>query len=147
MSLSIFRSFPHLIHSFRFCIKYFKLTKAIFLPVLVHRRVELQSLKGEIVLEKYATGIIKIGFRGSEIASKRDNTVLNFKDNARIYFSGNAVIGSGSRLSINGTCCFGDNFMDATKHHFRTVRTVNAMYRMMLHCTCSRASQRACDKN
>ena len=111
MSLSIFRYFPHLIHSFRFCIKYFKLTKAIFLPVLVHRRVELQSLKGEIVLEKYATGIIKIGFRGSEIASKRDNTVLNFKDNARIYFSGNAVIGSGSRLSINGTCCFGDNFI------------------------------------
>ena len=111
MNFSMLRYLPHLVHSFRFCMKYFEFSKAIVLPILVHRKVEFHSLKGEIKLEKPATGSIKIGFKGSEIASKNDHTVLNLKENSRLYFLGNAVIGSGSRLSIDGSCHFGTNFI------------------------------------
>lgn len=111
MNFEMFKYLPHLLHSLRFCLNYFKFSQAILFPVLVHRKVEFHSLKGELKLEKYTTGIVKIGFRGSEIASKKDNTVLNIKANAKLFFSGSAVIGSGSRLSIDGVCKFGENFI------------------------------------
>lgn len=111
MNFSMLRYLPHLVHSFYFCMKYFEFSKAIALPVFVHRKVEFHSLKGEIKLKKHATGGIKIGFKGSEISSKNDNTVLNLKENSRLHFVGNAVIGSGSRLSIDGSCKFGNNFI------------------------------------
>lgn len=111
MNLSKLRYISHFVHSLRFCIRYFEMSKAIRLPVLVHRKVEFHSLKGEINLASYSTGTIKIGFKGSEIASHNEHTVLNLKKKSRLTFSGKAVIGSGSRLSIDGVCNIGDNFI------------------------------------
>lgn len=109
--MKLLRYFPHLIKSFRFCLSYFPLTKAWRLPVLVHRKVVCRQLKGQIIVDTLRTGLVKIGFPGTEISSSSDTTVINFFPDSRIMFRGPAVIGSGSRLSIRGKCSFGRNFI------------------------------------
>lgn len=105
---------PHLIKSFIFCVRYFPLNKAIYLPVLVHRKVEFKCLKGKVFAPQ-KIGSIKIGFSNSEIASRKDITTLNFQENAEIHFEGSATIGNGSRISIKGKCVFGDGFIISRK--------------------------------
>lgn len=107
----ILKYLPHLIKSFRFCLSYFPLPIAIKFPVLIHRKVQLKSLKGCLKLSNYQTGNVKIGFPGSELSTTRDTTIINFETGSTICLGSYCTIGSGSRLSVKGQLTIGDNFI------------------------------------
>lgn len=83
--------------------------QAIYLPIMVSRKTKLQSLSGKAHIEKIKTGIIRIGFGGTDMLDYRyDRPILKITGN--IYFKGKAKIGIGAKLLVNGDLYLGNNF-------------------------------------
>ena len=84
-----------------FNFKYFPLTKAIKLPILVSKNVSLKRMKGKIeIKDKMSFGLIKIGFGDTSIFDrKRDRTIWDVS--GIIVFDGKAFIEHGAKLSIH----------------------------------------------
>lgn len=83
--------------------------QAIQLPIMVSRKTKLQSLSGKVTLGKIKTGIIRIGFGGTDMLDYRyDRPIL--KITGLLHFDGKAKIGIGAKLLVNGNLSLGNNF-------------------------------------
>lgn len=102
---------PHIPKSIVFNFRAFEFKDAIKLPVLISRHTEVQSMRGKIYLNKVKTGIVKIGFKGADLFSGKDRTIVNIKSGGCIIFKGAAVIGSASAIYAKGKLEIGDNFV------------------------------------
>lgn len=91
-------------------------SQAIRLPIIVSRKTKLQSLSGQVFLEKVQTGMIRIGFGNMQMLDYRyDRTLLCIE--GTITFKGKCKIGMASRLIVYGDLILGENFLisgDAT---------------------------------
>lgn len=93
----------------------FKFSNAIKLPVYVDLNVKvLKTYKNAIVLKQKKIRMfgVKIGIGGSKaINSRRGLLYLNKKNNAKLFFSGDAKFSSGIVIFNNHGCTyFGNNF-------------------------------------
>lgn len=84
--------------------------QAVRLPIIVSRKTKLQSLSGEVHLEKVKTGMIRIGFGNIEMLDYRYQRTLLFLEGS-ITFKGKCKIGMGSRLMVTGSLELGENFL------------------------------------
>jgi len=83
--------------------------QAVFLPIIVSRKTKLRSLSGSVKLDKVRTGIIRIGFGGTDMMDYRyERTIL--KVTGTIHFQGKTKIGVGARIMVSGTLSLGKNF-------------------------------------
>ncbi|MFT7860980.1 MAG: acyltransferase [Sulfurimonas sp.] len=83
--------------------------QAIFLPIIVSRKTKLRSLSGKAHLDKVRTGIVRIGFGGTDMLDYRyDRSIL--KVTGEIFFQGKTKIGVGAKISVNGKLKLGANF-------------------------------------
>lgn len=86
-------------------------SQAIKLPIIISNKTKLISLNGRVNLAKVKTGIIRIGFGGTEhIDYKYARTILKIDGIAN--FKGRAKIGLGSKFMIDKEANFsaGDRF-------------------------------------
>lgn len=84
------------------------LHQAVFLPIMVSRKTKLQTLSGKVYLEKIKTGIVRIGFGGTDMLDYRYNRPL-LKLTGNIYFKGKAKIGIGAKIDVSGKLFIGSN--------------------------------------
>ncbi len=83
--------------------------QAIKLPIIVSRKTQLRSLSGQAHLAQVKTGIVRIGFGGTDMMDYHyDRTIL--KITGDIYFQGKTKIGVGAKLMISGRLTLGNNF-------------------------------------
>ena len=83
--------------------------QAIKLPIMVSRKTKLRSLSGKAHLSKVKTGIIRIGFGGTDMMDYRyERSIL--KITGDIYFQGKTKIGVGARIMVSGKLTLGNNF-------------------------------------
>jgi len=104
-AVSLLRSLPK---SLLFNLRYFPLTTALRLPVLVSHRVVLRRLGGRIELGRVKHGIVKIGFGGFGLNAGLADAVWHVEGGVR--FAGRARIGAGAKLFVAGEFSAGDNF-------------------------------------
>lgn len=81
------------------------LHQAIKLPIIVSNRTKLISLKGKVNLSKVKTGIIRIGFGGTEHIDYTYNRTI-IKIDGVVNFKGRAKIGLGSKFIIHKEALF-----------------------------------------
>jgi len=96
--------------SFVFNLKYFPLSVAMKLPVLVSHRVWLKQLSGTVTLDKSSFGSVLIGFNDVGIFDKVKSRSI-WEVSGEVNFRGRAKIGHGSKLSVSGILDVGDGFV------------------------------------
>jgi len=85
------------------------LQQAIKLPIMVSRKTKLRSLSGKAYLSKVKTGIVRIGFGGTDMMDYRyERSIL--KVTGEIYFKGKTKIGVGAKIMVSGKLILGNNF-------------------------------------
>lgn len=83
-------------------------SQAIYLPIMVSRKTKLQSLSGKVTLAIIKTGIIRIGFGGTDMLDYRyDRPIL--KITGHLHFEGKTKIGIGAKILVDGFCSIGNN--------------------------------------
>lgn len=83
--------------------------EAIYLPIMVSRKTKLRSLSGRVHLKKIKTGIIRIGFGGTDMLDYRyDRSII--KITGDVYFDGKTKIGIGAKIMVSGVLKIGANF-------------------------------------
>jgi len=83
--------------------------QAIFLPIIVSRKTKLRSLSGKAHLKKVKTGIVRIGFGGTDMMDYRyERSIL--KITGDIYFQGKTKIGVGAKIMVSGKLTLGNSF-------------------------------------
>lgn len=83
-------------------------SQAIYLPIMVSRKTKLRSLSGKAHLKKVKTGIVRIGFGGTDMLDYRyDRTIL--KITGDVYFNGKTKIGVGAKIMVSGKLILGNN--------------------------------------
>ena len=111
--IRLYRKIKIYFKSLYFNYQYFNFKDAIKLPILINHNVVFKKLKGSIKIESQLyKGVIKIGFPYVGIVNEK-YSVSVLEINGDIVFKGNALIGSGSKISVgeNGLLIFGDNFV------------------------------------
>lgn len=85
------------------------LHQAIKLPIMVSRKTKLRSLSGKVYLTKVKTGIVRIGFGGTDMMDYQyERSIL--KITGDIYFKGKTKIGVGAKIMVSGKLTLGNNF-------------------------------------
>lgn len=97
-----------------FNFRYFPLTRAIRLPVLVSHRVWLMELGGTVALADFRTGAVKIGYGEVGIFDQHRSRAI-WQVSGRVEFRGAADIGHGSKISVTGSLIFGDRVIIAAE--------------------------------
>lgn len=97
-----------------FNFRYFPLTRAIRLPVLVSHRVWLMELGGTVALADFRTGAVKIGYGEVGIFDQHRSRTI-WQVSGRVEFRGAADIGHGSKISVTGSLTFGDRVIIAAE--------------------------------
>ena len=83
--------------------------QAVFLPIIVSRKTKLRSLSGKAHLTKVKTGIVRIGFGGTDMMDYRyERSIL--KITGDIYFQGKTKIGVGAKIMVSGKLTLGNSF-------------------------------------
>lgn len=103
-----------LIKTIIFNVYYFEIKQAIKFPVIVSKNIYFHTLKGNVSLEKYTLGIVKLGFGDIAIFNKKYDKGI-WQNTGDICFRGRANIGHGSKISNIGKLEFGDNFIITAK--------------------------------
>ena len=76
---------------------------------MVSRKTKLRSLSGNAHLSKVKTGIVRIGFGGTDMMDYRyERSIL--KITGDIYFQGKTKIGVGAKIMVSGKLILGNNF-------------------------------------
>lgn len=84
-------------------------SQAIYLPIIVSHKTKLRALSGKVTLGKVKTGIVRIGFGGTDMMDYRyERTIL--KITGSIHFSGKTKIGVGARIMVSGELKLGEHF-------------------------------------
>ena len=92
-----------------FNLKHFGI-KGIKMPVLLARHCRVR-VKGEIVLEKFSTSAVKLGFGGSEGVVEHRYSYFSVAPGAKIVFRGKAGISAGNSIRVDGgVLTLGKNF-------------------------------------
>ncbi|MDD3769138.1 MAG: acyltransferase [Sulfuricurvum sp.] len=86
------------------------LSQAIYLPIIVSRKTKLQSLAGEVRLQKVKTGMIRIGFGNMQMLDYTYRRTLLCIEGI-VTFKGKCKIGMASRLMVYGHLELGENFL------------------------------------
>jgi len=87
--------------------RYLKFKDAVKLPILVSYKTKLKNLRGKITVENPKFGMIKIGLGNSQaIDYKYYRAVID--NQGEIIFKGKCMMGSGTRLSVQGILILGD---------------------------------------
>lgn len=110
----LLRSLPR---TLRFNLKYFPLSRALFLPVVVCHRVHLDSLHGTVrIPAKCRPGFISIGF-GEVGIFDRERVRSIWHVDGEVVFQGRTGLGHGTRISVEsgGVLTFGDRFLVAAE--------------------------------
>jgi len=85
--------------TFYFNLKYFPISVAIKMPVLIIGKVSIHALKGKVIINAPTNcGMIRIGDLRVGIFDKKMRTIFNI--NGTMVFNGQAKIGRGSSISI-----------------------------------------------
>ena len=90
--------------------KYFGWKGVRKLPIFISKKVVLKMLRGDVLLNSFDRGKIKIGFRSVGIFDYQySRTILEIY--GKLKFQGSSFIGQGSKISVinNGDLTFGDN--------------------------------------
>lgn len=90
--------------------------QAIRLPIIVSRKTKLQSLSGNVVIDRVKTGMIRIGFGNMQMLDYQYHRTLLCIEGT-LTFRGKCKIGMASRLMVYGHLELGNNFLisgDAT---------------------------------
>lgn len=95
--------------SLYFNFKYFPLSQAIRLPILISHRVWLLKTEGKIILPKNISERIKIGFGEVGIFDRQKSRSI-WQVSGIVEFKGNAKIGHGSKISVSGKLIIGNGF-------------------------------------
>lgn len=83
--------------------------QAIYLPIIVSNKTKIRSLKGKAHLTKIKTGIVRIGFGGTDMLDyKYTRTMLKLTGD--IYFQGKTKIGVGAKIMVSGKLTLGEYF-------------------------------------
>jgi len=93
--------------------------KGFLCPIIVFRNIELAELKGQVIIDKWQTGVVRIGELLVGSAGKKESHGV-WQVSGTIWFKGKCVLGSGSKLSCNknGKIIFGDNFATTANSEF-----------------------------
>lgn len=98
-----------LFKSLFFNLKHFG-AKGLKMPVLFAKRCRVR-VKGEIELEKFSGGAVKIGFGGSEGVVEHRYSYFSVAPGAKIIFRGKAGISAGNSIRVDaGVLSLGRNF-------------------------------------
>lgn len=93
------------LHSFiqtiRFNVHYFGKKNGLKLPVFIYDRVYFKQRLGNVELQSFETGNVKIGKCIVGVYDKA-NTEIQFNDSCSVYLGKNVIIGSGCRVSASG---------------------------------------------
>lgn len=94
----------------RFNVRYFGL-RGLRLPVFVARNYMLGELGGEVILNNFSTGVVKLGFSGVGIFDKRYDRGI-WECFGTVRFLGTAYLGQGSKVSVgrSATLSIGNSF-------------------------------------
>lgn len=94
--------------SLYFNFKYFGIRGLFVFPVLVGKKVEFRTIKGNIKIDKFKLGIIRIGTNdmGNE---PKSSTICSIQNSGTMHFKGKCELGVGVRISNHGTLTLGDN--------------------------------------
>jgi len=84
--------------------------QAVFLPIIVSTNTKLISLSGKATLKKVKTGIVRIGFTGTDMIDFNSNPTM-LQVCGTINFNGKVKIAKGSRIVVYGELSLGDNFI------------------------------------
>lgn len=96
-------------YTIAFNLRYFPLSVALRLPVLLSNQVWLKRMNGRVIIEQPSPGIVRIGFGDVPLFDKfRDRTIWDVT--GTVIFKGSAALGHGTRLQIAGELTFGDGF-------------------------------------
>ncbi len=83
--------------------------QAMYLPIMVSRKTKLRSLSGKVYLDTVKTGIVRIGFGGTDMLDYRyDRTILQVTGS--IHFKGKTKIGVGAKIMVSGDLTLGKRF-------------------------------------
>jgi len=83
--------------------------QAIRLPIIVSNKTKLRSLSGKVHLKNIKTGMIRIGFAGTDMMDYAyERTIL--KITGDVFFNGKTKIGVGAKIMISGKLVVGNNF-------------------------------------
>lgn len=82
--------------------------KGFEFPCLISRNFILKKLGGEVVLSKYNTGIIRLGFGNVGIFDKKRQKGV-WENNGYIEFNGRCFLGHGTKIANSGEIIIGDN--------------------------------------
>lgn len=104
-----------------FNFRVFNFKKAIKLPVFISYKMKiLQINKNSIeILDKIKTGMIKIGFGGTDVISSQKGKIKIEKD-CKLYFEGKAYLAAGTIICCenNSSIRFGRNFASNKNNFF-----------------------------
>ena len=95
--------------SILFNLKYLPFSQAIKLPIFISNHVCLKRLSGVVKIYNTKTGAVKIGFGNIGIFDKKFSRTI-WEVSGKVEFKGNANIGHGSKISVEGDLIIGDNF-------------------------------------
>ena len=85
-------------------------TQAIRLPIIVSTQTKLISLKGKVSLNKVKTGIVRIGFTGTDTIDYDYNRTM-LRIDGTLNIKGKTKIAKSSKLIILGELTLGNNFI------------------------------------
>jgi len=97
-----------LIQTVRFNVHYFGRKLGLQLPVFVYNNVYFKQRLGNVELQSFETGNVKIGKCIIGVYNK-ENTEIQFNDGCSVYFGRNVTIGSGCKISVQGQMQIFDN--------------------------------------
>jgi acetyltransferase-like isoleucine patch superfamily enzyme len=92
-----------------FNIRYFPLTQALRLPVLVSHRVAFRRLRGEVILDEVRTGIVRIGFHDNSAFDKHGPKSV-WQVSGKVRFKGRLRMGTSTKILCTGELTFGADF-------------------------------------
>ncbi len=111
--LLILLGFPKIIF---FNLRYFPLSIAIKLPILVTHRVNIKKAKGKVIINgKIKRGMVRIAFADVSISDTKERSLWNVE--GTIIFKGIANFGAGCKIAVgkNAELIFGDKFCITAK--------------------------------
>lgn len=101
--------------------KYLPMQQAFRLPILVSHHCELLECNGKIKIDsaQITPGMIAIGLGNVALfPSKSYKSCLELGEKSKLVFKGKCRLGSGVRISSNGTITFGKNFILTANSYF-----------------------------
>lgn len=110
---------------------YFPLKEAIHLPVLISHRTWLKKLRGEVKLEQFYFGMVKIGFGDVGVFDQKRSRSI-WEVTGLVLFKGMARIGHGSKISVSGSLELGEHFFISAESSIIAMNSISFGYNVLI---------------